>query len=373
MTIYEYIKKYGKYTFSEEKFNEVDAIIFSFLSYANYKKIFNNKKTITIHQASRMFTGVHYSKEDNVIAGKEGYILIKELNETKRYSNCKLFNYEYEGNNDLQFGALSIEYEPGKVFISFEGTNDLISGWKEDLKLSYEFPTISHKKAIDYLNKHYTFSTKDLIIGGHSKGGNLALVSGMYSNILVRLKIKKIYGIDSPGLLKEVLKSHYYYRIEDRYYHYIPEYSLVGILLHSKKDIVIRSNEKGINGHSLLNWPIDENKFIRTNLSKISIKLREDINNWSDTNSKEDKIELVTNLEKVLNKVQVDSLIDIRDEKTKIFDIIIESKDISKKCKKTLIDFISMIIKDIGNNKKEEIKNIINDSIMKIKEKIDIK
>ena len=360
MTIYEYIKEYGKHSFSEKKFNEVDALIFSFLSYANYNKIFKNNKSITIHQASRMYTGVHITKEDDVIAGKEGYILLKELNETKRYSNCILFNYEYEGTSEYQFGALSIEYEPGKVFVSFEGTNDLISGWKEDLKLSYEFPTISHKMATAYLNKYYTFSTKDLTIGGHSKGGNLALVASMYANILVRLKIKKIYGVDSPGLLKENLKSHYYYRIDNKYYHYIPEYSMVGILLHSKKDIIIKSNEKGIGGHSLLNWPINGDKFIRTNLSTISKKLREDINKWCDTNSKEDKIELITNLEKVLIKAKVDSLIDIRDEKKKILQIIIESKDISEQSKKTLTDFIMLIIKDFSNVKKEEIINFVN-------------
>ena len=34
-TIDTYLKEYGNYTFQEEEFNEVDAIIFSLLSYAN--------------------------------------------------------------------------------------------------------------------------------------------------------------------------------------------------------------------------------------------------------------------------------------------------------------------------------------------------
>ncbi|MBR4741407.1 MAG: DUF2974 domain-containing protein, partial [Desulfovibrio sp.] len=84
---------------------------------------------------------------------------------------------EYIGNDKIQFGAISVEYMTNKVFIAYEGTDSLFRGWIENFLLSYRFPTASHKMAIQYLNKHYTFSRKRLILGGHSKGGNLALVA----------------------------------------------------------------------------------------------------------------------------------------------------------------------------------------------------
>jgi len=70
----------------------------------------------------------------------------------------------YIGNFDIQFGVFSIEYQKNKVYVVFEGTDKLFSGWIEDFMLSCEFPTISHKKAINYLNKHYTFNNKELIV-----------------------------------------------------------------------------------------------------------------------------------------------------------------------------------------------------------------
>ena len=36
MNIYDYIDQYGMYSFLEKEINEVDYVIFSFLSYANF-------------------------------------------------------------------------------------------------------------------------------------------------------------------------------------------------------------------------------------------------------------------------------------------------------------------------------------------------
>ena len=40
MTLFEYINKYGEYSFEEKQINEVDKTIFSFISYINMQKIF---------------------------------------------------------------------------------------------------------------------------------------------------------------------------------------------------------------------------------------------------------------------------------------------------------------------------------------------
>ena len=192
MTVYDYIDKYGIYSFDEKELNEVDSMIFAMLSYADYTEIFDTYKKLTIKEISRMHLGIHTGKDKNIIAVKEANKLLRYIKDVKRYKDCIISNYEYIGNNEVQFGAMTIEYKTNNVYVSFEGTDQLFSGWKENFLLSYEFPTISHRMAIKYLNKHFTFNTKKLIVGGHSKGGNLALVASMYSNIFVRSKIKYI-------------------------------------------------------------------------------------------------------------------------------------------------------------------------------------
>ena len=46
MTILDYIKKYGDYTFLEKEFNEVDNVIFSVLTYVNFDSIISKNKKL---------------------------------------------------------------------------------------------------------------------------------------------------------------------------------------------------------------------------------------------------------------------------------------------------------------------------------------
>ena len=157
------------YSFDEKPINLVDKVIFSFLSYVNFQEIVDYSK-ITIKEAGRIHLGMHKLDEVNIIAVKEANKLLRHIKDTKRYKDCFLYNYVYEGTEHLQFSAICIEYQKNKVYVSYEGTDQLISGWKEDIVLAYRTNTLSHKKAIKYLNKYFTFSNKQLIIGGHSKG-----------------------------------------------------------------------------------------------------------------------------------------------------------------------------------------------------------
>ena len=366
MELYDYIDNYGIYTFQEKAFNEVDNAIFSFLSYANFTNILEDNKELTINEAGREHLGLHPDKDRNVIAVREGNKLLRYIKDVKRYKDCILKNYEYVGDENVQFGALSIEYQKNEVYVSFEGTDELFSGWKENFMLSYQFPTISHKMAISYLNRKYTFSNKKLIIGGHSKGGNLALVAGMYANRFVTRKIKKIYNNDGPGLLEKEFTSKKFEKVKKIYSHIIPNYSLIGLLLNHTNDKVIESTNKGILAHDIIYWTVEGNHFQRTELSPLSRELDKKIQNWFQDYKDQDKKEFINNLDTILKKAKVTSILDIKEEKRKIWDIIYQSKDISDSTKKTLQDFLGIMITSIRDTKKEEIKSLWS-NLFKIK------
>lgn len=368
MDIYNYIDEYGIYTFDDKEFNDIDGIIFSFLSYANFENILNDRK-LSIKEAGRMNLGLYKNNNKNMIAVKEANKILRYMKDTNRYKNCILFNYEYVGNNDLQFGALAIEYCKNSVYISFEGTNQLFSGWKEDFMLGYQFPTLSHQMAISYLNKYYTFSFKKIILGGHSKGGNLALVSAMYSNKLVRKKIIKIYNIDGPGLLDMQFYSQEYKKVVNKYKHIVPDYSLVGLFLNNSNTIVVKSNNKGILAHNIKYWQIKNNKLVTTTLSPFSKQLDIEIKKWLITYSSQDKEDFVSNLEMVMRRTNIKSILELRYERKKIINLIYESKDISNNTKNMLIDFVGIIIRCFRNVKKEEFKNFISDNMFNITKK----
>ena len=283
---FDYVDEYGDYTFEEREFNEVDNVILSMLTYVDYNGIVseNDKDKKSVFCVSKEFFSKHNKSElkKAIIPTKMGIKLLDKISRTRRYRDVLLFNYLYVGSPDSQFSALTFDLGNRLYFIGFEGTDTLISGWEEDCKMAYTFPVEAHKLAKKYLRK-YTFKNAKLIIGGHSKGGNLALVSSMYTNFLVRWKIKKIYSNDGMGLRDEQMNSRKYKRIENRFIRIIPDSSIVGLLLRHKDNyIVIKSNMPGLISHDTSTWQIDRDKFSRTNLTRFSKVFDDGFSRWLD-------------------------------------------------------------------------------------------
>ena len=358
--IYQYIEQYGKYSFQEKELNEVDAMIFSFLTYANYQKILKKDTQMTIQEIGDLHPQKYPKNNNDIIAVKDASHLLKIIKDTNRYKDCSISNYEYIGNQKIQFSAMSIEYKKNHIFVAFEGTDALFSGWIENFLLSCEFPTASHKKAIEYLNHHFTFSRKSLVIGGHSKGGNLSLVAGMYANPLVRLKIKKVYNGDGPGLLEKEFNSWRYRMIQKKCIHIIPDYAVVGILLKHSNDTVIHSSTKSILAHDITTWEVIDQHFKRSSLSTFSKELDKEVMTWIETKTIEERKNIIQHFEKILEKTNITSINEIKENNLKIMNILHESREIDNATKKAISELIKIIIKCIEKTQKEELKLFIN-------------
>ena len=230
---FDYIEYYGDYTFEEKEFNEIDNAILSMLAYVEYNGIVSegNEEKKSLGEISKEYFA-KYTKEDieNHISGMRTAIeLLKAVGDKKRFKDILAFNYLYSGTSESQFSACTFDLGNKTYYVAFEGTDSLISAWEEDCKMAYTFPVEAHKKAKKYLRK-FTFKNVKLIVGGHSKGGNLALVGSMYTNFLVKSKIKRVYSNDGQGLRDEQLNSWRYKKLENKYIHIIPDSSIVGLL-----------------------------------------------------------------------------------------------------------------------------------------------
>ena len=360
MNIYDYIKKYGDYSFEEKEFTEVDCVIFSFLGYADMEGILTKTNKLTIKEIAEKLLELKRNKQKNIIAVREAIKVFIAMKDTKRYKDCVVFNYDYIGNFDIQFGVFSIEYEKNKVFVSFEGTDQLFSGWIEDFMLSCEFPTISHKKAINYLNKHYTFSNKELIVGGHSKGGNLALVAGMYANFIVRNRIKLICNADGPGLLDKQFNSIRYKEISEKYIHIMPETAYIGLFLNHSNDKIIKAMNKGVLSHSANFWVVDDDKFVGSKLNTMSSQLDIRIRDWLNKYDDKDKFKFVSSLDMLLRRANVSSALELVSKNTKIFRLLREANDLDEVTKKRIGELLGIVIDCYKNTKKEEFSEFIS-------------
>lgn len=343
-TIDKYLEEYGKYTFLEKELNEVDAVILSLISYVNFSGIVPGIKEgkVLLKDATEQFFIKHTKKEidENIISVRNAIYLLQKLSNTNRYENLLLYNYIYEVTLDMQFGALCIKLPDKSVFVSYEGTDNYISGWKEDFMLSYTFPTNAQVEAVNYINEVIGLFSNKVYVGGHSKGGNLALVASMYCKMIARHKIKKIYNIDGPGLRKREFESHEYKKISPKLVTYVPKSSLIGMLLrHSDNYIVVDSKSKGFMQHDATTWIIDNNQFKREKISEFSKKVEIGVTAWLDKLDDKKREKFVTSLFSILKKAEVHDLNQFKKTKfDSMIKILKETKNLDKETRTMMLN-----------------------------------
>ena len=365
--IFNYIKNFGHLSFEEEPFNDVDNLVFASLSYVDYNQNFMlSHSRVTIEETANDYFLNHDKKliSKNITAVRQAIKILGEIKDTKRYKSIFITNYIYVGDKSIQFCAMTFEIKKNLYYVSFEGTDHLISGWKEDFQMAYMFPVPAQKMAIDYLNKTIKKIGAKYIIGGHSKGGNLAIISSMYCHFWIKNKIIKVYNNDGPGLRKKQIESKNYKNIEKKLSYIIPNYSFVGLLLrHTDNYQVVYSYEKGILAHDLTNWKIEGKSFVPAKLSFLSKELDLIIIKWLDKYNDIERKKFVDSLFDVCTRADINNLIDIKSSKfNNLIKIIKETKNMDQETKRMIIDLFKFILKfcsiDLKNqifSKKEEL------------------
>ena len=342
--ILSYLKKYKNKSFYEIEFNEIDNVIFSSISYSEFKEIIpENKNFIYLNDALIKFVNKYTIKQASKLgfAQKDSYKIIKEVINSKRYRDVVVYGYRYISDKNMQFCAMTYKVKGLFTYVAFEGTDHLLSGWKEDFEMVYIFPVSAHKEAIKYLNEMVGIFDKNLMIGGHSKGGNLALVASMYCHPIIRHKIKRIYSNDGQGLRKAQIESKEYKKIENKLIQILPNYSIVGLLLrHNNNLTIIKSSRRDILAHAVLTWEVEDKAFKRTKLSNISKKLDISMIEWLDKNDDSKRKKMITTIFKALEDVGIENLYDIKSVKNAI-KVIKSLSKIDKETKDIVFDFLS--------------------------------
>ena len=348
-----YVKKYGNKTFKQKSIGEIDYAILSILSYINYDGILYSDKTkVKLGDAITQFFNKYTERELNThgLGLKDSYKIAKSLIGTKRFGDLNLYNYVYVTDDTIQFSAMFIDISDDEIFVSIEGTDDEVVGWKEDFQLSYEFPIPSQKMCSQYLNNNIPLlREKKYIISGHSKGGNLALVGCMYLPFLKHHKIKAIYSFDGPGLNDKEYKSHRYLSLKDKYNLVLPEYSIVGILLNNKVERrVIGSHRMGVYAHSVYNWKVKDDDFCDAKLSSFSKSLESTVIKWVHSYNLKTRQRFVEDLFDIFERCNIKTLYKIHAKDLKEISIVVrEAKNISPESKTMIKEFITMLLNTV--------------------------
>ncbi|GHV93719.1 hypothetical protein AGMMS50293_00390 [Spirochaetia bacterium] len=270
--VFDYLTWRGDLSFAQSPFNPVDNIIFSQLSYLPLDHIMpgpDKKNGISIDLLAKNFAESLSHETSHLhpeLMFKDAPAFVSALGSSKRFKNCELWAYvnHVDISQEKQFSALSIIIGDGSSFIVYRGTDANIVGWKENFNMGFSEAVPAQLEAVSYLEKAAKIIKGPLRIGGHSKGGNLAVYAAAFCNKKIRRRISEIYSNDAPGFHHQVIESEGFQSIKERIYSFVPQSSIVGMLLeHGSPYTVIKSSQSGLMQHDLYSWEVTHNDMVR--------------------------------------------------------------------------------------------------------------
>lgn len=259
-----YVDGIRERSFRDLPFSEVDSLVLSQISYCDFVGSPFSADEFTVSLAewfqkkgSRrtlkgMMTADHIQTLMNILSfgGRHGdlkagsYISIMDLAHTK------------------QFSAITFQIDPEVYYIAFRGTDNSVVGWKEDMALYY-LPEIPAQRAA----REYALAVMERIpgkfyLGGHSKGGNLAVYTASHLPTEFQERLITVYDHDGPGFPQEFYQKQGYKAIASKIHKTLPRSSVIGLLLEDGAGYhVVDSSAEGLLQHDAFTWQMDGEHF----------------------------------------------------------------------------------------------------------------
>jgi len=272
--MFDYFLWRGDLDFDQSPFNPADNVIFCQLSYLPMDGIV---PALADGMASGISIGLvmdilsknlqsDLTDDKPHLMFKDDPALIDALGSSRRFRDCKLFDYvnHIDSDHEKQFSAVSANTGDDSCSVIYRGTDFTFVGWKEDANMSFQEAIPAQLEAVDYLEKIASNFKGPLRIGGHSKGGNLAVYAASFCSKKTQKRITEIYSNDAPGFHEHIIDSEGFTSIKDRIRSFVPQGSVVGMIFeHGYDYTVIKSSQSGLLQHDLYSWQMTHNNMVQ--------------------------------------------------------------------------------------------------------------
>ena len=290
--IFDYLDQVAYDSIYDTPFNELDMLMLTEITYLPFDQIVSDQMSPDC--TCRLFEAAEKMPQDlSMLVTKNRLKLLEKIASSTRFKNIKLMGYVNDIDPDVQkqFAAMIFKIKPDSYVLTFRGTDDSIIGWKEDFHMTYMDQVPAQKTAVNYLRKAMDALPGQFILTGHSKGGNLASYAASQIEPEYQERIQSIYSYDAPGLNHSVITSQGYQTISDKIKRYIPQGSIVGMMLETPKQaqIVKSTAIGGLAQHDTFTWQISDQTFVLLdNLNPDSLQVDKTLKNWVDSVSDEE-------------------------------------------------------------------------------------
>ena len=313
--ILDYLKWRGDLSFSQDPPNGVDALIFSALAYIQYGGRVEQYPDvpITLREAAEEFFAM--ADHEQRIRVKSDLELLREAAKSNRFGFSKLCLYRdlFIPEQETQFAAITFLLDDGSGFLTFRGTDYSLVGWKEDFNMSFQQTVPAQRLAVQYTREVAAQYLIPLRLGGHSKGGNLAVFAAARSAPMVQRRILEVYNNDGPGFTQYMMGDPGYIAIVPRIKTYIPQSSVIGMLLeHEEPYTVIKSKTVSLLQHDPYSWEVMGNAFVRMQeVTETSRFMDATIKAWFADMTNQEREQLVDVMFTLLGTGGVENALDI--------------------------------------------------------------
>lgn len=368
--ILDYLDWRGDLTFEQTPFNEVDNVILSQLSYVNFDNIVPPKGSqhhITLAEAAEVYFQ-QYSEEEIQNYGyllRSSVCLLKKLAGCARFADAKLSQFQdvVDLDETKQFSAVYVKLSDGTVYVAFRGTDETIIGWKENFNMSFQSTIPAQMEAVRYLEDTVRNLAFPLRLGGHSKGGNLAVYAAVMCDPKIKAHIIEVYNNDGPGFAPKFIRSEAYAHMREKILTIVPQLSIIGMLLeHEEPQMIVKSNQSLLMQHDTFSWEVKGPRFVRVDdVGKESRIIEAALKSWLKQLTPPERKAFVDNLFWVFEEVDIWTIDDLNRAKWKNAIQMIRALNQSQEHKVVLASALKMLFREGRNvirsaRKKENIK-----------------
>lgn len=322
----DYLDWRGDLTFLQAPFNEVDNLILAELAFTDLRGIVpgvgEGEGVILRDAVARYFSnGRDKTLESSVLVPELILAMLEKMRASARFGSL-LLNCCEEHLDEAkaeQFAAVTVELPKRAAYLSFRGTDDTLVGWKEDFDMALLDTVPSQLRAADYVKRTARrYKGWKLYLGGHSKGGNLAVYSAVNCGKAVQNRLLAVYNNDGPGFPETLVSREEHSRIADRIFTILPKSSVVGLLMEHEEDfIVVDSTQVGVMQHDGFSWCVRGSEFVRmddlTGVETNDKALKE----WVNSLNQEQRKKFTSALFEVLSASGAATLAEMRSQGTK--------------------------------------------------------
>lgn len=380
--IIDYVNQY-QYTFAEREFNDVDSLALCQLSYLKMQHLIPGledgqefipfKDVLRRENREQIFADERYREDNQKLAAA--------VLKSRRFAEMKVnfFIDILDKEMEVQFSALTYlvgEDAEGKpiCYIAYRGTDENLVGWKEDFTLAFSEPVAGQLYAAKYMRKASAYLPEHFYVGGHSKGGNLAVFAAMSSSMALQERILRVYSHDGPGFKPQVMERYEYERIAEKVRKILPGSSMVGMLLERGSDYnVVESSSYGLMQHNPYTWVVDREagSFVPMEELKNSVRLLDSaVTDWILGLDDEQINRFSDVLFRILAASESDNLIDFAaDWKKSISGVLQELKEVDDASKAEMEEILKGLFEITGEMTKKEMQAKIYKGIQGVQER----